>query len=71
MLLVILSKEKPSVKNSLRVQSPDDCDDYDFGLVGTPAETKKFATEHILQFQLLESFLEAKSGNDGLVFKES
>ena len=61
-------KKVPSVK-TYGYKNPDDCDDYDFGLVGTPTETNKYATEHILEFQLLKIFLEAKSANDGNKFK--
>ena len=52
-------------------KNPDDCDDYDFALVGIPADTSKYATEHILEFQLLKIFLEAKSEKDGLKWKDT
>ena len=63
-------KKVPSVK-TYGYKNPDDCNDYDFGLVGTPTETSKYATEHILEFQLLKIFLEAKSEKDGLKFKDN
>ena len=62
-------KKVPSVK-TYGYKNPDDCNDYDFGLVGTPTDTKNYATEHILEFQLLKIFLEAKSEKDGLSFKD-
>ena len=49
--------------------NPESCDDYDFGLVGIPTVTSMYATEHILEFQLLKIFLEAKSVNDKLKYK--
>ena len=61
-------KKVSSVK-TYGYKNPDDCNDYDFGLVGTPTDTSKYATEHILEFQLLKIFLEAKSEKDGLKFK--
>ena len=63
-------KKVPSVK-TYGYKNPDDCNNYDFGLVGTPTETNKYATEHILEFQLLKIFLEAKSEKDGLGYKDS
>ena len=52
-------------------KKPEDCNDYDFGLVGIPSDTSKYATEHILEFQLLKIFLEAKSARDGLKYKDA
>lgn len=52
-------------------KNPENCDDYDFGLVDTPTDTSKYATEHILEFQLLKIFLEAKSEKDGLKWKDA
>ena len=52
-------------------KNPDDCDDYDFGLVGIPTDTSKYATEHILEFQLLKIFLEAQNEKDGLKWKDA
>lgn len=46
-------------------KNPDLCDDYDFALVGIPTDTSKYATKHILGFQLLKIFLETKSRVDG------
>lgn len=39
---------------------PDECNDFDFGTVNTPqsADTGKFATEHILEYQLYPIFLD-------------
>ena len=52
--------------------NPESCDDYNFGLVGIPTtDTKMYATEHILEFQLLKIFLEAKSVNDKLIYKNA
>ncbi|KAL8730716.1 MAG: hypothetical protein Q9166_003908 [cf. Caloplaca sp. 2 TL-2023] len=44
--------------------NPSDCNDYGFGVVSTPAsgQTKRYATEHILEFQLLTIFLDEQSG---------
>lgn len=52
-------------------KNSDDFDDYDFGLVHKPILTRKYATEHILEFQLLKIFLEAKSKEDGLKWKDA
>lgn len=52
-------------------KNPDECDDYDFGLVDKPIDTSKYATEHILEFQLLKIFLEAKNEKDGLKWKDA
>lgn len=39
---------------------PDDCNNFDFGIVDTPhgAETGKYAAEHILEYQLYTIFLD-------------
>ena len=50
-------------------KNPDDCNDYDFGLVGIPSDTTEYATEHVLEFQLLTIFLKAKSDEDGFKYK--
>ena len=52
-------------------RNPESCDDYNFGLVGIPTDTKLYATEHILEFQLLTIFLEAKSVIDKLNYKNA
>lgn len=52
-------------------KNPDDCDDYDFGLVVKPIDTSKYATEHILEFQLLTIFLDDKSKEDGFIWKDA
>ena len=61
-------KKQTSIK-TYGYKNPDDCNEYDFGLVGIPSDTSKYATEHILEFQLLKIFLEAKSYRDGLKYK--
>lgn len=66
---VIVTKQK-SIK-TYGYKNPDDCDDYDFGLVGIPTVTSQYATEHILEFQLLKIFLEAKNDKDGLSYKDA
>ena len=40
-------------------------------MVGSPSDTSKYATEHILEFQLLKIFLELKSDRDGLKYKDT
>lgn len=42
-------------------KDPQNCNDFDFGEVATPsgADTSNFATEHILEYQLLPIFLNA------------
>lgn len=65
----IVTKQK-SIK-TYGYKNPDKCDDYDFGLVGIPTETSKYATEHILEFQLLKIFLEEKNGKDGLNYMDA
>ncbi len=52
-------------------KNPADCDDYDFALIDIPTDTSKYATEHILEFQLLKIFLEGKSKNDGVKWKDA
>lgn len=52
-------------------KNPKDCNDYDFGTISTPAETAKYATEHILEFQLLKIFIDAKSDKDRLKYTKS
>ena len=39
--------------------NPNDCDDYSFGKIATPAasDSLKFASEHVLEWQLLKNFL--------------
>ena len=59
-------KKQTSIK-TYGYKNPDKCDDYDFGLVGIPTDTSKYATEHILEFQLLKIFLEAKNEMDGVL----
>ena len=65
----IVTKQK-SIK-TYGYKNPAECDDYDFGLVGIPTDTSQFATEHILEFQLLKIFFEAKSDNDGFIYKNA
>lgn len=49
---------------------PSNCDDYGFGLITTPVagQTSKFATEHILEFQLVKIFIDAQSSSLGARF---
>ena len=63
-------KKQTSIK-TYGYKTPNDCNDYDFGLVGIPSDTRIYATEHILEFQLLKIFIEAKSDQDGLKYKDS
>jgi len=63
-------KKQTSIK-TYGYKNPDDCDDYDFALIGIPTDTSKYATEHILEFQLLKIFLEAKNEKDGDKFKNA
>lgn len=63
-------KKQTSIK-TYGYKNPGDCNDYDFGLVGIPSQTSSYATEHVLEFQLLKIFLEAKSDRDGLKYKDS
>ena len=63
-------KKETSIK-TYGYQNPEDCNDYNFGLVGIPSDTSKYATEHILEFQLLKIFIEAKSLQDGLKYKDA
>ena len=51
--------------------NPNDCDDYDFGTISTPSDTKNYATEHILEFQLLKIFLDGKNTKDGKKYRNS
>jgi chitinase len=39
--------------------NPGDCDDYSFGLVATPppSQSTEFASEHVLEWQILKDFL--------------
>ena len=62
-------KKQKSIK-TYGYENPASCDDYTFGLVDIPTDTSKYATEHILEFQLLKIFLEAKSIEDGLKYKD-
>ena len=43
-------------------KNPSQCDDYDFGIIPKPPTTNKYATEHILEFQLIKIFIEAFNG---------
>ncbi|KAL9131782.1 MAG: hypothetical protein Q9217_000387 [Psora testacea] len=61
--------KKPTSNKTIGYKNPDDCDDYDFALVGIPTDTSKHATEHVLEFQLLKISLKAKSEKDGLKWK--
>lgn len=63
-------KKQTSIK-TYGYKNPDDCNDYDFGLVDIPTDTSKYATEHILEFQLLKIFLEAKSEKDGFKWEDA
>jgi len=36
---------------------PQTCNDYTFGVIPTPSNTRVYATEHILEYQLLQHFL--------------
>ncbi|KAI9766214.1 MAG: hypothetical protein M1839_005004 [Geoglossum umbratile] len=53
--------------------NPTDCNDYGFGLVAKPVpkvNTNKFATEHILEYQLLSIFFDETRNQEGSVFND-
>ena len=45
---------------------PGNCDDYTFGVVATPTKgnTAGFATEHILEFQMIKQFIQEMNSNE-------
>jgi chitinase len=50
---------------------PADCNDFTFGkLSQTPAQTARYATEHILEFQLIQIFFDDLVKKKGIVFKD-
>lgn len=53
--------------------NPDDCNDFEFGKVNTPqgAATAKFATEHILEYQLYTIFLDAMKDKFGQNYRKN
>ncbi|KAF8252102.1 glycosyl hydrolases family 18 protein-like protein [Wilcoxina mikolae CBS 423.85] len=57
---------RPGVKTYGAIK-PDDCNDFNFGIVGTPAakDTGNYATEHILEFQLVKKFIDGLSDSKG------
>jgi chitinase len=57
-------KDIPTIP-SYGYSNPQDCNDFSFGkLAQAPTETKLYATEHVLEFQLVKIFLEGLG--DGL-----
>ncbi|KAL9030617.1 MAG: hypothetical protein Q9196_001284 [Gyalolechia fulgens] len=57
----IIVGRMPTIK-TYGYTNPNDCNDFGFGTVGLPVtgvNSNKFATEHILEFQLLTIFLES------------
>ena len=67
----IIITKVPTIK-TYGYRNPTRCDDYGFGVITTPsaADTPSFATEHILEFQLIKIFFTQMDEDDGNIYND-